>query len=151
MTQIHLLHPETGRRTWVDSFVELCQVLGLDPDAPTGMRLWIDDERAIPGGTFVPALNAQKAKQILLTSSGPIELICFDNDLADPLEEEGYDVIKWMEEVWGQEHQNYDRWPQHVVVQSDNAEAPNNILLFDRNVRKHVLPEHLEESDVRLR
>ncbi|GEM_PF-3464900 len=110
-----------------------------------GMRIWLDDqwdssgapERWPPPG-FIPVKNWAELKKLLDTTRGRIKTIDFDHDLADFAEDgqerHGYWIIKKLAEDY------LGRYPEEVRVHSRNTGGgAQNILSYDRNVRKHLL------------
>ena len=85
------------------------------------MRIWLDDERLPPSGTWTWAKTYEEA--ISLLKNERVEEISFDNDLGEKME--GYDVAKWIEEMAANGAIDEIAWKVHSgnIVGRKNIEA----------------------------
>lgn len=102
------------------------------------MKIWLDDNHtgykpAPPG--WIHVHNFAELTELLDSNQEPIEIMSFDNDLGPEPELTGYNIIKWFEK------ERLNRYPEKVVVHSENIVDAENIRCYDRNVRKHILHE----------
>ena len=82
----------------------------------TGVKLWLDDIREPPDGTWSWVKTAADARELML--KGDVVLASLDHDLGvpneDDLRETGYWFVLWMAE--------HDIWPsENVLVHSGNV------------------------------
>lgn len=84
------------------------------------MRLWIDDERPVPPGYTHNALSSEQAIKVLDTNAtGTLELVSFDHDLGEVVDDRGAFVDDTSRRVmlWMIEH---EVWPDELRIHTAN-------------------------------
>ncbi len=101
----------------------------------TGMKVFLDDERAAPDGwerVYWPD------EAIRLLASGAVEEISLDHDLGDDKRGTGYDVILWMEEAVALRGFR----PPKITVHSANSSAGDKmragVLAIERLAKRNT-------------
>ncbi len=84
------------------------------------MRVYLDDLREAPAG-WIRACSYQEAIEILKT--GKVEEISLDHDLGSSKDKDGYDVVKWIEEMVFKTKFR----PPYIWVHSANPVGVHNI------------------------
>jgi len=146
--RFHFLLPDgTPTNAW--SLLQLWKVLKISKiERKQGVWVWVGDRLPPPDPKFVHLHTIEEAKSWLLSSQEPIEILCFNQDVRGTGDEGCLDLIAWMETVLGLQHHRYDRWPMHVAILSrGDTRIPVDILRYDRDVRVHVLPKHMEAGN----
>lgn len=119
-----------GVKIYMSNRVTCSECLAIMAHQDDTLRIWLDDERPAPQG-FVHVHTINELHDVLMRTEGPITVMSFDHDLGDA--SDGYDIIKWL----AAEH--LDRYPLEIRVHSGNTVGRENIVAYDRSVRKHLL------------
>ena len=84
------------------------------------LKVWLDDERKMPGDFDTHAKTADEA--IALLVSGGVELISLDHDLGEGAKT-GYDVARWIERA----AQSKTLKPVQVLYHTQNPVGKENM------------------------
>jgi len=97
------------------------------------MKIWLDDERSMPGAYNIHTKTAWEAIELL--KQGEITVISLDHDLGPPEAGSGYDVAKWIEE---QAFHQKDQFPSLIVnLHTDNPVGNQNMKYAIKNAEKY--------------
>lgn len=75
------------------------------------MRLWLDDERKMPGGFDLHARTAAEAITVLETRR--VSYVSLDHDLGDDAAGTGYEVAAWIERAAAEGRLSRLGWTVH--------------------------------------
>ena len=99
----------------------------------TEIKIWLDDERPMPGNYNIHIKTAWEAIEVL--KQGRVTAISLDHDLGPPEAGSGYDVAKWIEE---QAFHKKDQSPDLIVsIHTDNPVGRQNIKYAIKNAEKY--------------
>lgn len=112
------------------------------------MKLFVDDERNPPDGTWNVVRSAELAIIYLQSSpEQPLEILSLDHDLGEPREtNSGSEVAKWLEAAV---HVNGFLPPAVLQVHSGNPVGVDNILAAFRSIARFCRENGMEIPEVR--
>jgi hypothetical protein len=102
-------------------------------EAEMDIKIWLDDERPMPGNYNTHVKTALEAIELL--KQGRVTAISLDHDLGEPEAGSGYDVAKWIEE---QAFHQKEQSPNLIVsIHTDNPVGRQNMKYAIQNAERY--------------
>jgi hypothetical protein len=111
------------------------------------MKLFVDDERQPPDGTWNVVRSAELALAFLQASIFQVELLSLDHDLGEPKDtNNGHRIACWLEE---QVFRNGLTPPPVLQVHSGNSVGATNILAAFNSIARFCRDNGMKVPEVR--